>query len=73
MTDSTSTAAPSAFGYLESRGMQWLVIGFAPQPMTFLAGFDTRREANEFLRNEYRGETFDYFAIVKARDLLAAP
>lgn len=49
------------------------MIGFAPQPMTFLAGFDTRREANDFLRNEYRGETFDYFAIVKARDLLAAP
>ena len=62
-----------AFSFLENAGMQWLVVGFAPQPMSFLAGFTTRGQAIDFLLNEYAGETFDYFAIVKARDLFAAP
>ena len=73
MNDSTNILAPrSANAYLESQGMRWLVLGFAPG-FEFLSAHDTRAEANAWLKDEYDGKTFDYYAVVKARDHFMAP
>lgn len=73
MNDSITTPAPrSANAHLESQGMSWLVLGFAPG-FEFLSSHDTRAEANAWLKDEYAGQTFDYYAVVKARDLFSAP
>lgn len=66
-THSPSAAAPA----LASQGMAWLVLGFAPG-FEFLSAHNTRAEANAWLRDEYDGRSFDYFAVVKARDLYSA-
>lgn len=60
-----------AFGAWENLGMQWVVLGMAPG-IDFLVATDTRREAVEYLA-DYDGKTFDYFAIVKARDFFRLP
>lgn len=56
----------------EPQGMQWLVLGLAPG-MEFLAALDTRALADAWLAEEYKGQTFDYYAIVKARDFYRLP
>lgn len=72
MNDSTNTPAPrSANAHLDSQGMAWLVLGFAPG-FEFLSAHNTRAEANDWLRDEYDGQAFDYYAVVKARDLYSA-
>lgn len=53
-------------------GMQWLVLGMGAG-VEFLKACDTRDEARDWLTNEYNGKTYDFFAVVKARDLYAAP
>ncbi len=53
-------------------GMQWLVIGMAPG-IEFLCALDTRAQAVAWLADDYEGRTFDYYAIVKARDFYRLP
>lgn len=72
-SDDADAEGTGPFAFMEHRGMQWLAVGMVPGPMTFLCGTDTRAEAIDYLKNEYRGETFEYFAVVKARDLFAVP
>ena len=56
---------------MEPLGMQWLLIGLAPG-VEFISGHDTRDEANEAMK-EHRGRTFDFYAVIKARDFYALP
>lgn len=69
MTDQAPTS-PAAFrpaAVMENDGMQWLVLGFAPG-FEFISGHPTRALANASLEEEQNGTTFDYYAVVKARD-----
>lgn len=50
-------------------GMQWLVVSFAPSAMTFVAGFDTRAQAVEHVKENVGEGKDDYWAVIKARDL----
>lgn len=52
---------------MENDGMQWLVLGFAPG-FEFISAHETRAQANAALDDEHNGRTFDYYAVVKARD-----
>lgn len=70
-TPQTDARMTGGFAAWEQHGMQWLVLGMAPG-IDFISAHETRREAQESLA-EYTGKTFDYFAIVKARDFFAAP
>jgi hypothetical protein len=76
MTDQSNVpAAPvgkGGFAAWESTGMQWLVLGLAPG-VTFITATETRALAVAYLKDEYDGETHDYFAIVKARDFFRLP
>lgn len=54
---------------VKNLGMQWLVVSFAPAPMTFIAGFDTRAQAVAHVKENATEGSDDYWAVIKARDL----
>lgn len=76
MNDSTVGAAAPKQSFIantyEPLGMQWLVLGMAPG-LEFLCAQETRAKAQAWLAEDYDGRTFDYYAIVKARDFYQLP